>query len=162
MTNKLKVGDKAPGFCLPDASNKEICLKDFKGKWLVLYFYPKDNTSGCTREAVDFSEHLRKFKRMGAIVVGVSPDSPTSHTNFINKHKLKLTLLSDTEHKVLEAYGVWQKKSMYGREYYGVVRTTFVIDPKGKIKQMWEKVKVAGHADAVEDYVGISCKRKVG
>ena len=162
MSKRLKAGDRAPSFCLPDAKNKQVCLKDFKGKWLVLYFYPKDNTSGCTREAVDFSEHLSKFKRLGAAVVGVSPDSPTSHTNFINKHKLKVILLSDTEHKVLQDYGVWQKKSMYGREYYGVVRTTFVIDPKGKIKQMWEKVKVAGHADAVKEYVGASCKRKVG
>jgi peroxiredoxin Q/BCP len=139
-----------------------VCLKDFKGKWLVLYFYPKDNTTGCTREAVDFSGHLGKFKKMGAMVIGVSPDSAVSHNNFINKHNLRLTLLSDTEHKVLKAYGVWQKKRMYGREYHGVVRTTFVIDPEGKIKQMWEKVRVAGHADAVKDYVGMSCKRKVG
>ena len=162
MAGKLKVGDRAPDFCLQDARNNRVCLKDFKGKWLVLYFYPKDNTAGCTREAVDFSGHLGKFKKMGAMVIGVSPDSAVSHDNFINKHNLKLTLLSDTEHKVLKAYGVWQKKRMYGREYHGVVRTTFVIDPEGKIKQMWEKVRVAGHADAVKDYVGTSCKRKVG
>lgn len=162
MVKRLKSGDKAPDFCLPDAKNRQVCLKDFKGKWLVLYFYPKDNTTGCTREAVDFSEHLSKFKRMGAIVVGVSPDSSTSHTNFINKNKLKLILLSDTEHEVLKAYGVWQKKRMYGREYHGVVRTTFVIDPKGMIKQLWEKVKVAGHVDAVKDYVGTSCMRRIG
>lgn len=161
MARRLKVGDRAPEFCLEDAKNSEVCLKDFRGKWLVLYFYPKDNTTGCTREAVDFSEHLNKFKKMGAMVVGISPDSAASHTNFINKHNLKLTLLSDIEHKVLKEYGVWQKKTMYGREYHGVVRTTFIIDPKGNIKQMWEKVKVAGHVDAVKDYVGTSCKRSV-
>jgi len=162
MAKELKKGDKAPDFCLRDANNHEVCLRDFRGKWLVLYFYPKDNTTGCTREAVDFSEHLGKFRKMGAMVIGVSPDSVVSHTSFINKHNLKLTLLSDTEHKVLKAYGVWQKKRMYGREYHGVVRTTFVIDPEGRIKQMWEKVRVAGHAEAVRDYVGTSCKRMVG
>ncbi len=162
MPKKLNIGDKAPAFCLLDAENKKVCLKDFKGKWLVLYFYPKDNTSGCTREAVDFTSGIKDFKKMNAIVVGVSPDSVTSHMNFINKHALRVILLSDQEHKVLKEYGVWQKKSMYGREYYGVVRTTFVVDPKGKIVQKWEKVKVAGHADAVKDFVGVSCQRPVG
>jgi peroxiredoxin Q/BCP len=162
MPKKLNIGDKAPAFCLPDAENKKVCLKDFKGKWLVLYFYPKDNTSGCTKEAVDFTSGIKDFKKMNAIVVGVSPDSVTSHMNFINKHALRVILLSDQEHKVLKEYGVWQKKSMYGREYYGVVRTTFVIDPEGRIKQKWEKVKVAGHADAVKDFVGVSCQRPVG
>jgi len=161
MTKRLAVGDKAPEFCLQDAKNNKVCLKDFGGKWLVLYFYPRDNTTGCTREAVDFSEHLSKFKKMGAVVVGISPDSPASHANFINKHNLKIVLLSDIEHKVLKEYGVWKKKKMYGREYHGVVRTTFIIDPKGNIKQRWEKVKVAGHADAVEDFVGASCERNV-
>jgi peroxiredoxin Q/BCP len=162
MPKKLNIGDKAPAFCLPDAENKKVCLKDFKGKWLVLYFYPKDNTSGCTKEAVDFTSGIKDFKKMNAIVVGVSPDSVTSHMNFINKHALRVILLSDQEHKVLKEYGVWQKKSMYGREYYGVVRTTFVVDPKGKIVQKWEKVKVVGHADAVKDFVGVSCQRPVG
>lgn len=162
MPKKLNIGDKAPAFCLPDAENKKVCLKDFKGKWLVLYFYPKDNTSGCTREAVDFTSGIKDFKKMNAIVVGVSPDSVASHMNFINKHALRVILLSDQEHEVLKEYGVWQKKSMYGREYYGVVRTTFVVDPKGKIVQKWEKVKVAGHADAVKDFVGVSCQRPVG
>jgi peroxiredoxin Q/BCP len=162
MAKRLKVGDKAPEFCLQDARNNEVCLTDFRGKWLVLYFYPKDNTTGCTKEAVDFSEHLSKFKKMGAAVIGVSPDSTVSHANFINKNNLKIILLSDPEHKVLNQYGVWQKKKMYGKEYYGVVRTTFVVDPKGNIRQLWEKVKVAGHADAVKDYVGTSCLRKVG
>ncbi len=159
MPKKLKVGDKAPEFCLPDANNKKVCINDFRGKWLVLYFYPKDNTSGCTKEAVDFTANIKDFRKMNATVVGISPDSVTSHMNFINKHDLKVLLLSDPEHKVLEKYGVWQKKSMYGREYYGVVRTTLLIDPKGKIMQKWEKVKVVGHAGAVKDFVGVSCQR---
>ena len=159
MPKKLKIGDKAPEFCLPDAKNKRVCLKDFRGKWLVLYFYPKDNTSGCTKEAIDFTSYVKDFRKMNAAVVGVSPDSVKSHVGFIGKHGLKIILLSDPEHEVLKKYGVWQKKSMYGREYYGVVRTTFVIDPNGRIKQKWEKVKVAGHADAVKDFVGVSCQR---
>jgi len=161
MGKRPVVGDKAPEFCLPDARNNKVCLKDFRGKWLVLYFYPKDNTTGCTREAIDFSEHLHRFKKMGTTVVGISPDSSASHNNFINKHNLKIILLSDIEHKVLKEYGVWKKKKMYGREYHGVVRTTFVIDPEGNIKQKWEKVKVAGHADAVREFVGTSCKRSI-
>ena len=159
MVKKLKLGSKAPDFCLPDADNKKVCLKDFKGKWVVLYFYPKDNTSGCTREAVDFTSNIGDFKKMNATVIGISPDSSASHTNFIDRHKLKVILLSDTEHRALEKYGVWQKKQLYGREYFGVVRTTFVIDPKGKIKQVWDRVKVAKHVDAVKDFVGVSCKR---
>lgn len=146
----LKEGDKAPDFCLPDQNNKEVCLKDFKGKWVVLYFYPKDNTSGCTMEAMDFSQNLDEFKKMHAVILGVSPDSTKSHVNFMQKHKLTVTLLSDSEHQVLEKYGVWQKKKMYGREYYGVVRTTFLIDPEGKIAHIWEKVKVKGHAEEVK------------
>jgi peroxiredoxin Q/BCP len=160
MSKKLRIGDKAPDFCLPDAAHKEVCLKDFKNKWLVLYFYPKDNTSGCTREAVDFSSNIRDFEKMGATVIGISPDSSASHANFMNKNDLKIILLSDPEHAVLRKYGVWQKKKMYGREYHGVVRTTFVVDPRGNIKQVWEKVKVAGHVDAVKDFVGVSCARK--
>ncbi|KPK73776.1 peroxiredoxin [candidate division WOR_3 bacterium SM23_60] len=161
MAKGLAVGDKAPEFCLPDAKNNRVCIKDFRGRWLVLYFYPRDNTTGCTREAVDFSKHLSRFKKMGTTVIGISPDSPVSHANFINKHNLKIILLSDVEHKVLKAYGVWQKKRMYGREYHGVVRTTFIIDPKGNIKHKWEKVKVAGHANAVKNFVGMSCVRNV-
>lgn len=161
MKRRSKIGEKAPEFCLPDAHNKRICLKDFRGKWIVLYFYPKDNTSGCTREAVDFTANIKDFKKMNAVVVGISPDSITSHMKFIDKHSLRVILLSDPEHEVLKEYGVWQKKSMYGREYYGVVRTTFVIDPKGIIRQKWDKVRVAGHADAVKDFVGVSCQRPV-
>jgi len=148
---ELKTGEKAPDFCLPDQNGKEICLKDFKGKWVILYFYPKDNTSGCTREAMGFTEAKKEFEELGAVIIGVSPDSVKSHKNFEQKKGLKIILLSDTEHKVLEAYGAWQLKKMYGREYYGVVRSTFLIDPDGIIRHIWKKVKVAGHVEAVKE-----------
>ncbi|MDD5425607.1 MAG: thioredoxin-dependent thiol peroxidase [candidate division Zixibacteria bacterium] len=145
----LKVGNKAPDFTLEDQFGKKVKLSDFNGQWVVLYFYPKDNTAGCTTEACDFSDNIKTFEEINTIVLGVSPDSVASHHNFADKHNLKLTLLSDPEHKVLEKYGVWRKKSMYGREYYGVVRTTLLIDPDGRIAHLWEKVKVAGHVDEV-------------
>jgi len=147
----IKVGDKAPQFCLPDKDGRQVCLKDFKGKWLVLYFYPKDNTSGCTLEAVHFTQARNAFKKMGADIAGVSPDSPESHCGFADKHKLEINLLSDTEHKVLESYGAWQKKKMYGREFWGVVRSTFLIDPQSKIQHIWLKVKVDGHIEEVKN-----------
>ena len=146
---ELKIGDEAPGFCLPDAEKGQVCLKDHRGKWVVLYFYPKDNTKGCTMEALEFTVSEDDFNARGAVVIGVSPDSPESHTKFIEKHELSITLLSDTEKEILTGYGVWQKKKMYGREYMGVVRSTFLIDPEAKIAYIWPKVKVAGHADAV-------------
>ena len=146
---ELKIGDKAPDFCLPDAEKGQVCLKDHRGKWVVLYFYPKDNTKGCTMEALEFTAAEDDFNARGAVVIGVSPDSPESHTKFIEKHDLGITLLSDTEKEILTGYGVWQKKKMYGREYMGVVRSTFLIDPEAKISYIWPKVKVAGHADAV-------------
>ena len=146
---ELKIGDEAPGFCLPDAEKGQVCLKDHRGKWVVLYFYPKDNTKGCTMEALEFTAAEDDFNARGAVVLGVSPDSPESHTKFIEKHDLGITLLSDTEKEMLTSYGVWQKKKMYGREYMGVVRSTFLIDPEAKIAYIWPKVKVAGHADAV-------------
>ncbi len=149
MGEKLKAGDRAPLFCLPNQDEEGVCLEDFKGKWIVLYFYPKDNTSGCTKEAIGFTEKKKEFEALNAIILGVSPDSPKSHRNFIQKKELSLTLLSDQEHKVLEAYGVWQLKKMYGREYMGVVRSTFLIDPEGKIAHIWPKVKVTGHVEDV-------------
>jgi peroxiredoxin Q/BCP len=159
----IKVGDKAPQFCLPDKDGRQICLKDFKGKWLVLYFYPKDNTSGCTLEAMHFTMSLNAFRKMGAEIVGVSPDSMESHCRFADKHKLKVTLLSDTDHKVLESYGVWQKKKLYGREFWGVVRSTFLIDPEGKIGYVWRKVKVAGHVEDVKNRLSqLKRKRSLG
>jgi peroxiredoxin Q/BCP len=160
MAGTLKSGSEAPQFCLPDKDDKKICLKDFKGKWVVLYFYPKDNTSGCTKEAVDFTAHLQKFKKLNAAVIGISPDPPKSHANFIAKHKLKVILLSDPEHTVLKQYGVWQKKKSYGREYHGVVRTTFLIDKKGTVVHVWDMVKVNGHARDVHTTLGETCKRQ--
>ncbi len=145
----VEVGQPAPEFCLPDQNEQNVCLNQFRGKWVVLYFYPKDNTTGCTAEAIDFTALLDAFRAASAEVLGVSPDSPKSHVNFIAKKGLKLRLLSDTEREVLKAYGVWQLKKMYGREYYGVVRSTFLIDPSGKIAYVWPKVKVKGHAEEV-------------
>ncbi len=146
---ELEIGSPAIDFCLPDKDENEVCLKDFKGKWIVLYFYPKDNTSGCTREAKDFTALLNEFEKHNATIIGISPDPPKRHISFIIKHELKVLLLSDTDHKVLEQYGVWQLKKMYGREYYGIVRSTFLIDPEGKIAYIWRKVRVKGHAEAV-------------
>jgi len=142
---QLKIGIKAPDFKLPDAAGDTVSLKDFKDKWLVLYFYPKDNTSGCTTEAIDFTGSLPEFKKLGAAVAGVSPDSCKSHQKFIEKHDLAVTLLSDEAKSVMEKYGVWQLKKMYGKDYFGVVRTTLIIGPDGKIKHIWNNVKVAGH-----------------
>ncbi|MBN1331240.1 MAG: thioredoxin-dependent thiol peroxidase [Candidatus Heimdallarchaeota archaeon] len=147
---KIKVGNQAPDFCLPDKDNNEICLKNFKGKWIILYFYPKDNTSGCTLEAIDFTKSLPEFEKLNAIVLGISPDSSKSHQKFVDKHELKVQLLSDENQKVLEKYGVWQEKSMYGKSYMGVVRSTILIDPNGKIAEIWEKVKVADHVESVK------------
>jgi thioredoxin-dependent peroxiredoxin len=148
---KLQPGTKAPDITLQDAEGNNSSLKQFAGKWVILYFYPKDNTSGCTREAIDFTALISSFTKKDAVVIGISPDSSKSHKSFIAKHDLKVILLSDPEHQVLESYGVWQKKSMYGKEYMGVVRTTFLIDPKGVIRQLWDKVKVDQHASTVYD-----------
>ena len=143
------VGDVAPQFCLPGEGEQEICLKNYQGKWLVLYFYPKDNTSGCTREAVDFTAALPALLDLGVEVLGISRDSPVSHKKFAEKHGLGVKLASDQDHKVTEAYGAWALKKMYGKESYGVIRSTFLIDPQGKIARIWKKVSVKGHADAV-------------
>ena len=147
----LETGEKAAPFSLPDHDGSQVSLGDFEGSWLVLYFYPKDNTPGCTTEACDFTESIEDFKGLEARVVGVSPDSARSHSNFIEKHKLAITLLSDPEHKVIEAYGAWQKKKMYGREYWGVQRSTVLIDPQGTLAYHWPKVSVKGHVSEVKD-----------
>ncbi len=144
-----EIGEKAPDFCLPNQDNEEVCLRDLQGSWVVLYFYPKDNTPGCTTEALDFTAHLNEFQGLGATVLGVSPDSVRKHQNFIAKKELKVTLLSDEEKEVCQAYGVWQLKKNYGREYMGVVRSTFLIDPDGIIRAKWEKVRVKGHVEEV-------------
>jgi len=145
----LKVGDKAPEFCLPNQDDTEMCLRDVLGSWIVLYFYPKDNTPGCTTEACEFTEAEPEFVDMGAIIFGVSPDSPKKHRNFIEKKELGITLLSDEDKSVCEQYGVWQLKKNYGREYMGVVRSTFIINPDGEIAEIWDKVRVKGHVEAV-------------
>ena len=141
----LEVGKKAPDFSLLNQDEKRISLKDFIGQKVVLYFYPKDDTSGCTKEACSFSDDLPKFSKIDAVILGVSPDSVKSHKKFSGKYKLKFNLLADEEKKVIEKYDVWKEKSMYGRKYMGVERTTFIIDEKGKIKKIFNKVKVDGH-----------------
>ena len=147
----LNVGDKAPDFCLSEQNDKQVCLKGLKGKWVVLYFYPRDNTPGCTTEACEFTNELAEFEQLGALVLGVSPDSIKSHRSFIKKHGLKITLLSDPEHEVMESYGAWQMKSMYGKKYMGVQRSTFLIDTQSKLAHIWPKVSVKGHVAEVKN-----------
>jgi peroxiredoxin Q/BCP len=143
-------GKMAPTFCLPDAEGASICLETFKGKWVVLYFYPRDNTPGCTIEAMQFNAALEKFADLGAQVIGVSADSPESHQKFAEKHNLSIQLLSDAEHTVLKAYDAWKPKTMFGKEFLGTRRNTFLIDPEGKITAIWRKVSPKGHADEVK------------
>jgi peroxiredoxin Q/BCP len=145
----LKVGDKAPEFKLIADNGESVSLKDYRGKKIVLYFYPKDMTSGCTTEACDLRDNIKKLDKKNAVVIGVSPDDTKSHLKFKDKYDLPFTLLSDESKKMLEEYGVWQEKSMYGRKYMGVVRTTFIIDEKGKIEKIFEKVKVERHVDEI-------------
>ncbi|MDE2110842.1 MAG: peroxiredoxin [Alphaproteobacteria bacterium] len=145
----LQPGDKAPAFKLATDGGGEISLSSLKGNPFVLYFYPKDSTSGCTKEALDFTKFSNNFKSLRVPVVGVSKDSPASHDKFKANQKLKLILASDLNTTAAQAYGVWVEKSMYGRKYMGMERATFLIDAKGKISQVWRKVKVTGHAEAV-------------
>jgi len=145
----LQIGDAAPDFTLQNQSEEDISLSYYAGTWLVLYFYPKDNTSGCTLEAKEFTCLVDAFSDLNAMVIGVSKDSIKSHNNFIEKHDLGIELLSDPEHKIMEKYGVWQKKKLYGKEVMGVVRSTFLISPEGMIAQAWYKVKAKGHAEKV-------------
>lgn len=155
----LEKGDKAPEFTLKDQDEQDVSLSDFKGRWVVLYFYPKDNTSGCTKEACDFTERLPDFRGLDAVVLGVSPDSPASHRRFREKHGLKITLLSDPDKEVLKAYGAWGEKKNYGRVYEGVIRSTFIINPAGRIAARWRNVRVrtkrkgqeVRHADLVHE-----------
>jgi len=145
----IEVGKKAPAFTLADQDGQKHKLGDYAGRYVVLYFYPKDDTSGCTKEACQFRDGLPGFEDVNAVVLGVSPDDEAKHKKFAEKYELPFTLLADPEKKVLEKYGVWQEKSMYGRKYMGVVRTTYLIDPKGKVAQRWDKVKVPDHAAKV-------------
>ena len=146
---QLAVGDKAPAFSLPTDGGGKVSLSALKGQTVVLYFYPKDDTSGCTKEAIEFSAAKAKFAKLGAVVIGCSRDSVASHDKFRDKHKLKVTLAADETGKATEAYGVWVEKSLYGRKYMGIERATFLIDGSGKLAAIWRKVKVPGHVEAV-------------
>jgi thioredoxin-dependent peroxiredoxin len=145
----LEIGDKAPDFTLPTDSDGTVALKAHKGKTVILYFYPKDDTSGCTAEACGFRDALPSFARTGASVIGLSKDSPASHDRFKKKYKLPFTLASDEDVSVAKLYGVWVEKSMYGRKYMGMERSTFLIDGKGLIRGLWRKVTVPGHVEEV-------------
>ena len=147
----IDVGTQAPPFALPDEAGKTHTLADYAGRWVVLYFYPKDDTSGCTKEACQFNDALARFKKHKAVVLGVSPDDVKSHAKFRSKYTLGFPLLADPDKTALQAYGVWQEKSMYGRKYMGVVRTTYLIDPKGHVAARWDNVKVPAHDQAVLD-----------
>jgi len=151
MPTELAVGSKAPPFSLPNQDGRPVKLGELKGRWVVLYFYPKDDTPGCTTEACDFTDGIKAFEKRDAVVLGCSADSPESHRKFIAKHKLKVTLLSDAEHKVMEAYGAWGPKKLYGRSFMGIIRSTFIIGPDGKVAHHWPRVKSAGHAQAVRE-----------
>lgn len=148
----IEVGKKAPLFTLPRDSSGEngegakVALKDYRGKWVVLYFYPKDLTSGCTKQAIDLTDHADEFEKRDAVIIGISPDSAASHDKFIAKHQLSVILAADENRKAIESYDVWKEKKMYGRTYMGVERSTFLVDRDGTINAIWRKVKVPGHA----------------
>lgn len=147
--SKLTVGKKAPPFSLPNQDDVVVKLGDLAGRWVVLYFYPKDDTPGCTTEACDFTDGLKDFEKMEAVVYGCSADSTERHRKFIAKYKLKVGLLSDPDHTVLDRYGAWGEKNLYGRVSMGIIRSTVIIDPEGKVAHHWPKVSAKGHADAV-------------
>ncbi len=146
-----KAGEKAPSFNVKDGEGRRVKLSNFKGKRVVLYFYPRDNTSGCTKEACGFQADLAEFERRNSVVLGVSTDDERSHQKFSEKFGLNFPLLVDTDHKLAESYGVWQEKSMYGRKYWGIKRITFIIDEKGRIARVFEKVSPATHSREVLD-----------
>jgi len=147
----LEIGDAIPDFCLPNQDEEEICFRDIKGRWAVIYFYPKDNTPGCTTEACAFTEALPDFSKLESIILGVSPDSPKKHRNFIEKKALKITLLADEDKSLCKSFGMWQLKKFMGREYMGVVRSTFLIAPNGTLAYKWEKVRVKNHVAEVKE-----------
>ena len=153
--SKLKVGDKAPHFEGTNQEGKKISLEDFKGKKLILYFYPKDNTPGCTAESCNLSDNYEMWLEKGYDVVGVSPDSEKSHVKFIEKYGLKFNLIADTEKEILQNYGAWGEKSMYGRKYMGVLRTTYVIDENGIITAIYDKVNTKGHTNQILESLNI-------
>jgi peroxiredoxin Q/BCP len=146
---RLEAGEKAPSFSLPDQDGQKVALKDFKGAPVVVYFYPADDTPGCTKEACQFNENLTTFSRAGVKVIGISPDGAIKHQRFKEKYGLKFPLLSDPEHGVMEAFGAWGEKTMYGKKTTGVIRSTFLIDPKGVVSRAWYNVRADGHAAKV-------------
>ena len=156
MKKKCKIGDKIPNFKIPLSNGKSLDSKDIKDKKYVLYFYPKDNTPGCTTEAKDFSSKIREFKKLNTEVIGVSKDSIETHLKFINKQELKIILASDEDGKVIEKFGVWVEKNMYGRKYMGIQRSTFLINEQSKIEYIWDKVRVKGHVEDVIDKIKTS------
>ena len=145
----LESGQPAPDFALPDAQGEVRRLSDYRGRVVVLYFYPKDNTPGCTREAMGFRDDYEAYQKAGVVILGVSPDPPERHVRFMTKYDLPFTLLADTEHKVCELYDVWKKKKSFGKEYFGVVRTTYIIAPDGTIAKVYKRVKTAEHSRQV-------------
>ncbi|MBC5636118.1 thioredoxin-dependent thiol peroxidase [Ornithinibacillus sp. BX22] len=149
----LEIGKPAPSFALPNQEGEEVRLEDLKGKHVVLYFYPKDMTPGCTTEACDFRDNHESFKELDAVIVGVSPDPVASHQKFKTKHELPFLLLADEDHKVAEAYDVWKLKKNFGREYYGVERSTFILDKEGKLQKEYRKVKVDGHVEDALNFI---------
>lgn len=146
----MQIGKKAPAFTLPNQAGEKVSINQYQGKWVVLYFYPKDDTPGCTIEACDFTYELKGFEKLNAQVLGCSPDSPQSHQKFIQKHKLKITLLSDESKEVMQKYGAWGEKNSYGKITEGVIRTTVLIDPSGKVAHVWPKVQAKGHVEKVK------------
>jgi thioredoxin-dependent peroxiredoxin len=154
----MDINDKAPDFTLPDQNGDTVSLKDFRGKWVVLYFYPRADTPGCTIEACEFRDSHKKTEKVGAVVLGISPDTPTAQKKFEEKFDLPFTLLGDADKKVCSLYGVIQEKNMYGKKVMGVVRTTFIIGPDGKIKHIFRKVRPEGHAEEVLDYLKETAK----
>lgn len=145
----IEVGKRAPAFTLPDQDDEKVRLADLAGNWVVLYFYPRDDTPGCTTEACDFTAGIKRFEKLDALVLGCSPDSPESHRKFQKKHRLKVRLLSDSKHAVMEKYGAWGEKTLYGKKTTGVIRSTVLIDPEGKVAHHWRTVRAKGHAEAV-------------
>lgn len=149
MTQLPAIGQPAPAFSATNQDDKTLSLLDFQGSWLILYFYPKDNTPSCTTEAIDFSQKQAEWEKLNVKVLGVSPDSVKSHCKFIEKHSLNVQLLSDPDHQVAESYGVWGLKKFMGKEYMGIIRSTFLIDPSGNLAHVWPSVKVKDHVESV-------------
>lgn len=155
----LQIGDKAPAIELPDQNNKTHKLSDYLGKWVLIYFYPKDDTPGCTKEACGFRDNLPRFEKSNLVILGISCDSVKSHEKFVTKHKLPFTILADTEKKTVSDYGVWLEKSFLGRKYMGIVRSSFLVDPQGIIEKIYEKVNPIKHpAEVVFDLENIKSK----